>query len=123
MTSFSRADRVSGLIQEVLSDILRKEIADPRLAMATITGVRMSPDLKVASIYFTISGGEKKVSAAADAFDRARGFIKKRLARQLELRYMPQLRFFHDGSFDYGSRIENLLKSVTTENGKDHSTN
>ena len=123
MTSFSRADRVSGLIQEVLSDILRKEIADPRLAMATITGVRMSPDLKVASIYFTRSGGEKKVEAAAAAFDRARGFIKKRLARQLELRYMPELRFFHDGSFDYGSRIENLLKSVTTENGKDHSTN
>jgi ribosome-binding factor A len=123
MTSFSRADRVSGLIQEVLSDILRKEMADPRLAMATITGVKMSTDLRVASIYFTISGGEKKVSAAAEAFDRARGFIKKRLARQLELRYMPELRFFHDGSFDYGSRIENLLKSVTTENGKDHSTN
>ena len=123
MTSFSRADRVSGLIQEVLSDILRKEMADPRLAMATITGVKMSTDLRVASIYFTISGGENKVSAAAEAFDRARGFIKKRLARQLELRYMPELRFFHDGSFDYGSRIENLLKSVTTENGKDHSTN
>ena len=123
MTSFSRADRVSGLIQEVLSDILRREMADPRLAMATITGVKMSTDLRVASIYFTISGGEKKVSAAADAFDRARGFIKKRLARQLELRYMPELRFFHDGSFDYGSRIENLLKSVTTENGKDNSTN
>jgi len=123
MTSFSRADRVSGLIQEVMSEILRKEIADPRLAMATITGVKMSTDLRVANIYFTISGGEKKVSAAADAFDRARGFIKKRLARQLELRYMPELRFFHDGSFDYGSRIENLLKSVTKENGKDHSTN
>jgi ribosome-binding factor A len=123
MTSFSRADRVSGLIQEVMSEILRKEIADPRLAMATITGVKMSTDLRVANIYFTISGGEKKVSAAADAFDRARGFIKKRLARQLELRYMPELRFFHDGSFDYGSRIENLLKSVTTENGKDNSTN
>jgi ribosome-binding factor A len=123
MTSFSRADRVSGLIQEVLSDILRREMADPRLAMATITGVKMSTDLRVASIYFTISGGEKKVSAAAEAFDRARGFIKKKLARQLELRYMPELRFFHDGSFDYGSRIESLLKSVTTENGKDNSTN
>ena len=68
MTSFSRADRVSGLIQEVLSDILRKEIADPRLAMATITGVRMSPDLKVASIYFTISGGEKKVECGGSCF-------------------------------------------------------
>jgi ribosome-binding factor A len=123
MTSFSRADRVSGLIQEVLSDILSKEIADPRLAMATITGVRMSADLKVASIYYTISGGEKKVEAAKAAFERARGFIKKKLARQLELRYMPELRFFHDGSFDYGSHIEQLLKSVKTENGKNHRTN
>ncbi len=123
MTSFSRADRVSGLIQEVLSDILNKEIADPRLAMATITGVRMSTDLRIASIYFTISGGESKINAAVDAFDRAHGFIKKKLARQLELRYMPELRFFHDGSFDYGSNIEKLLKSVTTENGKNHNTN
>ena len=123
MTSFSRADRVSGLIQEVLSDILNKEIADPRLAMATITGVRMSTDLRIASIYFTISGGESKINAAADAFGKARGFIKKKLARQLELRYMPELRFFHDGSFDYGSNIEKLLKSVTTENGKNHNTN
>ena len=123
MTSFSRADRVSGLIQQVLSDILNKEIADPRLAMATITGVRMSADLRIASIYFTISGGKSKVYAATNAFEKARGFIKKILARQLELRYMPELRFFHDGSFDYGSNIEKLLKSVTTENGKNHNTN
>jgi ribosome-binding factor A len=123
MTSFSRADRVSGLIQEVLSDILKKEIADPRLAMATITGVRMSADLRIASIYFAISGGKDKVNAATNAFDRAGGFIKKKLARHLELRYMPELRFFHDESFDYGANIEKLLKSVTAENGKNHITN
>lgn len=123
MTSFSRTDRVSGLIQKVLSDILIKEIADPRLTMATITGVRMSTDLRIASIYFTISGGESKVTAATQAFEKARGFIKKKLGRQLELRYMPELRFFHDQSFDYGSNIDKLLKSVTTEYGKNHSTN
>ena len=123
MTSFSRADRVGGLIRKVLSDILNKEIADPRLAMAIITGVKMSTDLKIASIYFTISGGQQKVTAATSAFEKARGFIKKKMARQLELRYMPELRFFHDGSFDYGSNIEKLLKSITIENGKDHSTN
>ena len=123
MTSFSRTDRVSGLIQKVLSDILIKEIADPRLAMATITGVRMSTDLRIASIYFTISGGESKVTAATHAFEKARGFIKKKLGPQLELRYTPELRFFHDQSFDYGSNIDKLLKSVTTENGKNHSTN
>ena len=123
MTSFSRSDRVSGLIQEVLSDILQKEIADPRLQMATITGVKMSADLKLASIYYTISGDSNAIDASAHAFNRAHGYIKKKLARQLELRYMPQLRFFYDESFDYGSRIEKLLKTVSTENGTNHRTN
>ena len=56
MTPFSRADRVSGLIQEVLSNLLKKDIHDPRLKMATITNVKMSRDLKLARIYFSIYG-------------------------------------------------------------------
>lgn len=123
MISFSRADRVSGLIQEVLSDILKKDIADPRLRMATITGVKMSADLKLASIYYTTSGDKESINAAAQAFTRAHGYIKKKLAQQLELRYMPQLRFFYDESFDYGSRIEKLLKTVSKDNGTNHRTN
>jgi len=126
MISFSRADRVSGLLQEVLSEILKKEVADPRLRMATITGVKMSADLKLASVYYTTSGDKKTINAAAQAFDRAHGYIKKKLAQQLELRYMPQLRFFYDESYDYGSRIEKLLKTVSSENETnetDHRTN
>ena len=60
MIPFSRADRVSGLIQEVLSELLKKKIRDPRLAMATITSVKMSRDLKLARIYFTIYGDSQK---------------------------------------------------------------
>jgi ribosome-binding factor A len=123
MIEFSRSDRVSGLIQEVLSDILKKEIADPRLQMTTITGVKMSADLKLASIYYTTSGDKNSINAAAQAFNRAHGYIKKKLAQQLELRYMPQLRFFYDESLDYGSRIEKLLKTVSTKNGTNHRTN
>ena len=122
MIEFSRADRVSGLLQEVLSEILKRDIADPRLRLATITGVKMSADLKLANIYFTTPGGKNSISAAAQAFTRAHGYIKKKLAQQLELRYMPQLRFFHDESFDYGSRIEKLLKTVSSENENDHRT-
>ena len=122
MISFTRSDRVSGLIQEVLSDILKKEISDPRLQMATITGVKMSADLKLASIYYTTSGDKDARDAAAQAFKRAHGYIKKKLAQQLELRYLPQLRFFYDESFDYGSRIEKLLKTVSTKNGTNHRT-
>ena len=123
MIHYSRADRVSGLIQEVLSDILKKNVADPRLKMMTVTAVKMSADLKLARIYYTTSGGKQKIDAATQALHGAHGYIKKKLARQLGLRYMPELKFFYDDSFDYGSRIEELLKTVATENGTDHTSN
>ena len=120
MIPFSRADRVSGLIQEVLSELLKKNIRDPRLAMATITSVKMSRDLKLARIYFTIYGDSEKSEAATQGFESARGFIKRSLARRLSLRYMPDLKFFYDDSFEYGSHIDRLLENITTDNGPDH---
>jgi ribosome-binding factor A len=120
MIPFSRADRVSGLIQQVLSDLLKKSIHDPRLAMATISKVKMSRDLKLARIYFTIYGGGDKSEEAAQGFESARGFIKRSLAPRLGLRYMPDLKFFYDESFDYGSHIDQLLRKISTDNGPDH---
>ena len=120
MTPFSRADRVSGLIQEVLSELLKKKIHDPRLAMTTITRVKMSRDLKIARIYFTIYGDSQKSEAATKGFDSARGFIKRSLAGKLGLRYMPDLKFFYDDSFDYGSHIDRLLKKISADNESDH---
>jgi ribosome-binding factor A len=120
MNPYNRADRVSSLIREGLSDILRKSIRDPRLAMATITKVKMSPDLKLARIYFTIHGGIEKSEIATKGFNSARGYIKRSLARKLKLRYMPELEFFYDDSFDYGSHIDQLLKRITTDNGTNH---
>ena len=64
MKPFARSDRVSGHIQKVLSDILLKKIKDPRLEGATITGVKMSRDLKFARVYFVISGGKEKMEDA-----------------------------------------------------------
>jgi ribosome-binding factor A len=120
MTSFSRADRVSGLIQETLSDLIKKSIHDPRLQMITITKVKMSADLKLARIYFAIYGDDKKSEDAAKGFESARGFIKRILAPKLGLRYMPDLQFFYDDSFEYGSHIDQLLDKIKTANGPDH---
>ena len=120
MKSFKRADRVGRLIKKVLSEVIVRQIKDPRLAMTTITSVKMSPDLKSARIYYTTSGGKDKLKAASKALQSAHGYIKKKLARQLDLRYIPELKFFHDDSFDYGSRIEDLIKATTTENGTDY---
>ena len=120
MSSFSRADRVSGLIQETLSDLLNKSIHDPRLQRATITKVKMSADLKLARIYFAIYGDDQKSEDAARGFESARGFIKRTLAPKLGLRYMPDLKFFYDDSFEYGSHIDRLLEKITTDNGPNH---
>ncbi len=120
MKSFSRADRVAGLIQRTVSEILLKDIKDPRLEMAVVSAVRMTADLKIARVYFSITGGPDRAEAALAGFRSATGYIKRMLADQVELRYMPSLEFYYDESFDYGERIDNLLKSIHDSSGPDH---
>ena len=115
MNRYNRADRVSGLIQTTLAEILARDTSDPRLEMVTISGVKMTRDLRIARIYFSTSGGEKRIKAAARALEHARGFLKRTLGNQLSLRYMPELQFYYDESFDYGFHIENILKSISKD--------
>ena len=122
MKPFARSDRVSGQVQKVLSDILLKKIKDPRLETATITSVKMSRDLKFARVYFVTSGGKERVKEAAEGFKSALGYVKRNLASQLGLRYMPELRFFYDDSFDYGSHIDEVIKAVKSENEFNNTT-
>lgn len=117
MKPFARSDRVSGQIQKVLSEILLKKVKDPRLENASITDVRMSRDLRIARIYFVTSGNKKNIEEALEGFKSALGYVKRTLARQLGLRYMPDLKFFYDESFDYGSHIDKVLKAVKADNG------
>ena len=122
MKPFSRSERVGGVIQKVLSDLLHKGISDPRLENATITGVKMGSDLKTAYIYYSTFLGEKENEATTKGFQSAKGYVKRQLAGKLGLRYMPELKFVYDTSFDYGIKIEKLLKSVVPKNETDHST-
>jgi ribosome-binding factor A len=112
MIPFTRSDRVSGLIQQVLSEILKRDIGDPRLKMATVTEVEVSRDLKLAKIYFTTPGDKQKKDAAIKGFNSARGFIKRILAQEIDLKYMPDIKFFYDDSLEYGTHIDELIKST-----------
>jgi len=116
---FARADRVSGLIHEALSLLIQKSIKDPRLESVSITGIKMSPDLKQAKVYFVISEQFTNKKDALAGFKKAKGFIKYTLAQKLELRYMPDLRFYYDNSIDYGFHMESVLKKIENE----HKTN
>lgn len=122
MKPYGRAERVGGLIQETLSEILTKSIKDPRLRSVSITGVKMTADLKLAKIYFVTSGHFSTREDAAAGFRKAHGFIKQSLARQLELRYMPNLQFFYDESIEYGFHIERVIKRLHDEHGSDYPT-
>jgi ribosome-binding factor A len=90
----------------------REEFADPDLhgKSITVTEVRISPDLKAATAFVAPLGGEE-MAKTATALNRAAGFIRGRLAREVELRVMPTLRFVPDDSYDEARRIDQLLAS------------
>ena len=120
MRPFTRADRVAGEIQKVLSDLILRKIKDPRLKMIIITGVKLTADLKLARIYYTVTGQGTDVEACTAGLNSAAGFFKRSLAKELNLRYIPALEFFHDDSFEYGDRIDRLLKSVQEEDERNN---
>jgi ribosome-binding factor A len=120
--SFNRAERVGGQVKKVLSDLILKGVSDPRLAQATITGVTMSKDLRIAKVYFAAHDDKHDQRDLTAGFESAKGFIKRELARELGLRYMPELKFFYDASFDYGAHIERVLKTIKSDDEKHYPT-
>ncbi|MGB5984819.1 MAG: 30S ribosome-binding factor RbfA [Desulfobacterales bacterium] len=119
MRPFKRAERVRGQIQKVLSEVLRKKVKDPRLTHTTITGVDLSQDLRSARIYYVTLPGDAHIREAEAGFASARGFVKGVLARHLGLRYMPEIRFIHDPSIDYGAHMEALINRVAQDHESD----
>jgi len=119
MKPYARNDRVAGLIQQVLAELLQKEIRDPRLAAVTVTGVKVSKDLRIAKVYFAVPGDSVHQKAALDGFHQARGYVKRELAQRMELRYMPDLKFFYDESIEHAARIEALLKAAKQKDESD----
>ncbi len=114
----SRPDRVSEAIRNELSLLLLREVRDPRLARVTISRVVMSPDLKLARIFFFVPVGTDR-NAAVRGMERAQGFFRTHLARTLNLRYTPALSFIYDSSNEEAERIEALLRRLGQEREDD----
>jgi len=117
--TFKRADRVSELVMKEMSDILLKAVKDPRLQAVTVTGVKMSDDLRSARIYFVEMGRDECGPDIQEGLMRARGFVRRELGQRLNLRSVPEIAFVHDKSFGYGSRIEKLLAEIADKDGND----
>jgi ribosome-binding factor A len=119
MKPYTRAERISIKIQQAITELLTRKISDPRIEMATISQVKMSADLRLASVYVTAFGDEEKIADTLAGFKKSKGFIKKHIAPQLGLKYMPDLRFFYDDSFDKAAKMDALIETAIKDLPKD----
>jgi|SRR5512137_1353474 ribosome-binding factor A len=119
MKQYKRSQRVGDLIREVISEMILRDLNDPRLGTVTITEVEVTADLKLARVFFSARGDQAREKAALQGLEGAAGFIKKNLGRELRMRYMPDLMFQVDRSFDYGSKIDRLIRTIQDEKERD----
>ncbi len=112
MADTVRQRKVADKIKQVVSIIIDREIKDPHKGFVTVTHVKISPDLRIASVYFTVLGDEEQKKKSSAALERAKNFIRGAMAPQLKLRNVPELRFFADDTQEYAQKIEALLKKA-----------
>ena len=113
---FNRSERMGDEIHRVLASLVQRRISDPRINEAvSITGVKLSKDLSVARVYYSVYGEEKDREGAAQAFEKANGFLRRELASQLRSKKVPRLVFVEDGSIRQGEAIDALIERVRQE--------
>ncbi|MFL5737650.1 MAG: 30S ribosome-binding factor RbfA [Actinomycetota bacterium] len=109
MTEGTRPSRVSEEFREVLAEEIPK-LKDPRIGFVTVTSVRVTPDLRKAHVLYSVLGDDAAKRATSAALDSARPHLRTVLGRQVRLKFLPDLEFDEDDSFDRLQRIDQLLK-------------
>lgn len=117
MIRVKRSGRVGSLIQKELSDFLATKIKDPRLDLVTITRVSVTDDLRSARIYFSVAEGRNRSQGVLAGFVSATGYLKHALGQRLELKYVPELKFVYDESFDRAAALNKIFKTIHDETG------
>ncbi|PJD95341.1 MAG: ribosome-binding factor A [Legionella sp.] len=111
MSNFKRTDRIAGMIQRKLAQIIPQEVRDPRLkGFITLSAVKVAADLGHAKIYFTVFNDDKEL--VASILNAAAGYLRSVLARSISLRTIPQLHFVYDESIEYGERLSRLIDNA-----------
>lgn len=112
-----RKDKVARTIKEEISLIFLYKLKDPAFGFITITNVKMSPDLKIAKVYFSVFDKEKR-QIVLDRINEVKGLIRSELSHRISMRFVPELDFFIDDTTDYIERIENIFKQIHKDDNK-----
>jgi len=114
--SKGRPQKVADLLQRELSELLQREVRDPRVGMVTITSVDVSPDLSHAKVFFTLLD-EKSLGETTQGLQRAAGFLRSQLSHRMKMYTTPEIRFVYDESVERGDRLSRLIDSVVPPKG------
>ena len=107
--------RINGEVQKELSQIIRREIKDPRIHMMTsVTGAQVAPDLKTCKVYISVLGTDEEKADTLAGLRSAEGYIRRMLAKNLNLRNTPQLLFVLDESIEHGVAMSRLIDEVAS---------
>lgn len=118
MSTSTRVERVGQEIQAAVADIFaRGMLRDPRVGFITITGVKVSPDLRVAKVFYSSLGTDEQRAETQAGLEAAKGFVRREVTSRLKLRVSPEIYFSFDGSLQEGDKIERLLKKVKAKEG------
>lgn len=119
MADNRRLKKYGDTIKRAVSEILEFKVTDPRKGFITVTKVKMSPDLRLASVYYTVLGTEEQRVTTAKVLKNSKQFIKNELKPAISSRWLPDLRFFYDDTMEKALRIEQLLKKIEHDPGTD----
>ncbi len=114
-----KMDRINEDVYRVLSEIIRNEVKDPRVGqMTSITAVDVAKDLKTAKIYISVLGDDNALSGTMEGLKSSAGFIRSRLAKELNLRNTPELSFIADSSIAYGMKMSRMIDEVIKQQNR-----
>ncbi len=107
-----KADKVAGILQKEISEIIQFSLKNPKLGFVTITDVRVTNDLSIAKIYVSFLGQQARKDAGMRVLEKSKGFLRTELAKRMHMRKVPDLIFLHDDSLENGNKIEKILQDI-----------
>ena len=113
--SGSRAERIADQLKDQVTQLLAFEVKDPAIGLLTVTHVKMTSDMGLAHVYYTLVGDDAERRRTARALDRATPFVRRRLAEDMNMRRAPEVRFHYDEDIERQERVDTLLREIASE--------
>lgn len=110
-----RFGRLSEEFKKEISTIIKDEVKDPRVGFVSVVNAQVSADLRHAKVFISVLGDETAVKESVEALKKASGFIRREIAKKIDLRYTPEIEFIYDDSIVHGAKIARLLHEVMPE--------